>query len=132
MSIRNTVTVLLASSLLAACSPAESVLTGYAQQRWDALIKGDLEHAYEYYTEAFQATTPFDVFKRKTQGAGLWSKAQVQKVQCETSGKRCRVDVEVTVSLKMRGLNQPVESSDVVQETWVKDGWFSDWRYVKG
>lgn len=131
MSIRNTVTVLLASSLLAACSPAESVLTGYAQQRWDALIKGDLEHAYEYYTEAFQATTPFDVFKRKTQGAGLWSKAQVQKVQCETSGKRCRVDVEVTVSLKMRGLNQPVESSDVVQETWVKDGWFSDWRYVK-
>ena len=131
MSIKNTVTVLLASSLLAACSPAESVLTGYAQQRWDALIKGNLEQAYEYYTEAFQATTPFDVFKRKTQGAGLWSKAQVQKVQCETSGKRCRVDVEVTVSLKMRGLNQPVESSDVVQETWVKDGWFSDWRYVK-
>lgn len=131
MSIRNTVTVLLASSLLAACSPAESVLTGYAQQRWDALIKGNLEQAYEYYTEAFQATTPIDVFKRKTQGAGLWSKAQVQKVQCETSGKRCRVDVEVTVSLKMRGLNQPVESSDVVQETWVKDGWFSDWRYVK-
>ncbi len=131
MSIRNTVTVLLASSLLAACSPAESVLTGYAQQRWDALIKGNFEQAYEYYTEAFQATTPIDVFKRKTQGAGLWSKAQVQKVQCETSGKRCRVDVEVTVSLKMRGLNQPVESSDVVQETWVKDGWFSDWRYVK-
>lgn len=131
MSIRNTVTVLLASALLTACSSAESVLTGYAQQRWDALIKGNLEQAYAYYTEAFQATTPFDVFKRKTQGVGLWNKAQVQKVQCETSGKRCRVDVEVTVSLKMRGLNQPVESSDVVQETWVKEGWFSDWRYVK-
>ncbi|MDQ5769549.1 hypothetical protein [Thiothrix subterranea] len=131
MLIKNTVSVLLASALLAACSPAESVLTGYAEQRWDALIKGNLEQAYGYYTEAFQATTPFDVFQRNTPSTGLWSKAQVQKVECEASGKRCSVDVKVTVSLKMRGLSQPVDTSDIVKETWIKDSWFSDWRYVK-
>lgn len=131
MSNRKTIGVLLAGSLLAACSPAESVLTGYAQQRWDAMIKGNLEQAYEYYTDAFKAVTPPDVFRRKVQGTGLWNQAKVQHVQCEASGKRCQVDVEVTVSMKMRGLSKPVESSDVVHETWVKEGWFSDWRYVK-
>lgn len=131
MSIRNTISVLLVGSLLAACGSAESVLTEYAQQRWDAVIKGDLDQAYGYYTDAFKATTPPAAFKRKVQGTGLWSKAQVQKVQCEASGKRCQVDVEVTVSMKMRGLSKPVETSDRVHETWVKDGWFSDWRYVK-
>lgn len=132
MSNRKTIGVLLAAgSLLAACGSAESVLTGYAQQRWDAMIKGNLEQAYEYYTDAFKATTPLDVFRHKVQGTGLWNQAKVQKVQCEVPGKRCQVDVEVTVSMKMRGLSKPVESSDVVHETWVKDGWFSDWRYVK-
>ena len=58
MLSKNTVSVLLAGSLLAACSSAESVLTGYARQRWDAMIRGDLEQAYEYYTDAFKATTP--------------------------------------------------------------------------
>jgi hypothetical protein len=131
MSIKNTVSMLLMGSLLAACSSAESVLTEYAQQRWDAVIKGDLEQAYEYYTDAFKATTTPAVFRRKVLGTGLWNKAQVQKVQCEASGKRCQVDVEVTVSMKMRGLSKPVETTDLVHETWVKDGWFSDWRYVK-
>jgi hypothetical protein len=41
------------------------------------------------------------------------------------------VDVEVTVSMKMRGLSKPMETTDVVREVWVKEGWFSDWRYVK-
>ena len=62
---------------------------------------------------------------------GLGGKAQVEQVQCEASGKRCQVAVDVTVSMKMRGLSKPVDTSDVVNETWVKDGWFSDWRYVK-
>ena len=131
MSNNRTIGMLLAGSLLAGCSPAESVLTEYAANRWNALIQGKSEQAYEYYTDAFKATTPLETFKRKTHGTGLWSKAQVQKVQCETSGKRCKVDVEVTVAMKMRGLSKPLESSDIVQETWIKDGWFSDWRYVK-
>ena len=128
---RNTVSVLLAGALLAACSPAETVLTDYAQQRWNALISGDVEGAYAYYTDAFKATTTPEAFRRKASGTGLWNKAQVKQVQCEASGKRCQVDVDVTVSMKMRGLSTPVETSDVVHETWVKDGWFSDWRYVK-
>jgi hypothetical protein len=123
--------VLLAASLLAACSSAESVLHEAAGKRWDALIKGDMEQAYGYYTDAFKQTTPLDMFKNKVHGTGLWIKAQVKQIQCEKSGKRCKVDVEVTVSMKMRGLSKPMETTDVVREVWVKEGWFSDWRYVK-
>ncbi|QLQ30389.1 MAG: hypothetical protein HZT40_00785 [Candidatus Thiothrix singaporensis] len=131
MKINKTLWALLAGSLLTGCGSAESVLTEYATNRWNALIQGDLAQAYQYYTDAFKATTPLDVFKHKVHGTGLWNKAKVDKVQCEEPGKRCQVDVEVTVSMKMRGLSKPMETSDVVHETWVKDGWFSDWRYVK-
>lgn len=131
MKVNKALWVLLAGSLLTACGSAESVLTEYAANRWNALIQGNLEQAYEYYTDTFKATTPLDVFRRKVHGTGLWSKAKVQKVQCEEAGNRCKVDVEVTVSMKMRGLSTPMETSDIVHEVWVKDGWFSDWRYVK-
>lgn len=122
---------LLVTAALTGCGSPEAVVSDYAAKRWEALIKGDTEQAYQYYSDAFKATTTLEVFKHKAQGIGLWNKATVKKVTCDTAVKRCQVEVEVTVAMKMRGLNQPLETSDVVQETWVKQGWFSDWRYVK-
>lgn len=116
---------------LSACQSTDQQLKQAAQQRWAALISGNFTEAYQYYTEAFQQSTPLDLFKHKVRGTGLWNKAQVKTVNCEDGGKRCIVDVEVTVSMKMRGLTKPVETRDTVRETWVKTGWFSDWRYVK-
>lgn len=128
--LRNIGTMGVAAMLLVGCRAPEAILQDYAAQRWDALIKGVPEQAYRYYTDAFQATTSLEAFQRKMQG-GLWKQAQVRQVECDAAGERCRVDVEVTVAVKMRGLNQPVEVSNTVQETWVKQGWFSDWRYVQ-
>jgi hypothetical protein len=110
---------------------ADSAVAERAQKRWDALISGDTAEAYRYYTDAFRQTTPYEHFKNQVHGTGLWSGAKVDKVACEASGKRCKVDVDVTVTMKMRGLSMPVDTTDRVSETWVKDGWFSDWRYVK-
>ncbi|MEN9503393.1 MAG: hypothetical protein RI964_2678 [Pseudomonadota bacterium] len=119
------------SSLLVACQSSESKLTQAAEQRWIALINGNFTEAYQYYTDAFQQSTPLEMFKHKVHGTGLWNKAAVKSVQCDDSGKHCTVEVEVTVAMKMRGLNKPLETKDVVKETWVKAGWFSDWRYIK-
>lgn len=42
------------------------------------------------------------------------------------------MNVKVTVAMKMRGLPEPIETSEVIQETWIKDtAWKSEWRYVK-
>lgn len=121
--------VLLTASLLTACGSGENVLGKAAEGRWNALISGDMQAAYQYYTKAFQETTPLDMFKHKVH-SGLWKKAEVTKVTCTEPGKRCDVDVEVTAAIRMRGLKEPMESSATLHEVWVKDGWFSDWRYV--
>lgn len=109
----------------------ESTVAELAQKRWDALISGDTETAYRYYSDAFQQTTPYQHFKNKVHGTGLWSKAKVDKVTCDASSKTCTAEVDVTVTMKMRGLSTPVDTTDRVSETWVRQGWFSDWRYVK-
>ena len=117
--------------LLASCTQAEPLVREAAQKRWDALIAGDLLSAYQFYTDAFQKTVPLDHFRRQVTGTGLWSRAAVEKVSCDQSGDQCQADIRITVAMKMRGLPKPVESSDVVHETWVKQGLFSDWRYMK-
>ncbi|HPE61887.1 MAG: hypothetical protein KDI15_01330 [Thiothrix sp.] len=118
-------------TLLASCNQAESLVQEAAQKRWDALIAGDLFSAYQYYTDAFQKTVPMEHFRRQVTGTGLWSRAEVEQVSCDRDREQCQADIRVTVAMKMRGLPKPVESSDVVHETWVKEGLFSDWRYMK-
>ncbi len=116
---------------LTACGSGENAVKEAAQQRWDALLAGNFQGAYQYYTDAFKETVALEHFKNTVQGVGLWNKAQVKSVSCDPSGKHCEADVEVTVAMKMRGLPKPVETSDLVRETWTKEGVFSDWRYVK-
>lgn len=116
---------------LSACGGGEIAVKEAAQLRWNALIDGDFGAAYQYYTETFKSTVSLQSFRKQIIGVGLWSKAQVETVSCDKSGKRCDADVKVTVAMKMRGLPKPVETSDVLRETWVKEGVFSDWRYIK-
>lgn len=134
MLSKSTVGIIITSlSLgLAGCQLSDdSAVAAASQKRWDALIAGDTEQAYSYYTDTFQQATSYEHFKNQVHGTGLWSRAKVTKVACEPSGKRCKVDVDVTVTMKMRGLSSPVDTTDRVSEVWVKDGWFSDWRYIK-
>ena len=116
---------------LSACSSGETAVKELAQLRWNALISGDLGAAYQYYTDAFRETVPLQLFRKQTTGVGLWNKAEVAGVQCDESGRRCDAEIKVTVAMKMRGLPKPIETSDTVRETWIKEGVLSDWRYIK-
>ncbi|MBK8452457.1 MAG: hypothetical protein WAQ53_16540 [Thiofilum sp.] len=123
--------VLISLGLLVACSePPEAIVKELAQQRWSALLQGNTSQAYALYTKAFQDTTPLQQFENSIRGLGLWKAAQVVDTQCKDS--QCQVNVKVTVAMKMRGLPEPIETSEVIQETWIKDtAWKSEWRYVK-
>ncbi|WP_020561100.1 hypothetical protein [Thiofilum flexile] len=124
--------VLVGLGLLVACSaePPEPLVKELAQQRWTALLQSNPTKAYQYYTKAFQDTTPLKQFENSIRGVGLWRSAQVMDAQCKDS--QCQVNVKVTVAMKMRGLPEPIETSEVIQETWMKDtAWKSEWRYVK-
>lgn len=117
--------------LISACGAGDAAVKEAAQLRWNSLIAGDFGAAYQHYTDAFKETVSLKRFRSQTKGVGLWNKAQVGTVQCDESGRRCDAEVEVTVAMKMRGIPKPVKTSDIVHETWVKAGVFSDWRYVK-
>ena len=123
--------VVIVLGVLVGCSePPEPIVKELAQQRWSALLQGNTAKAYQYYTKAFQETTPLKQFENSIRGVGLWRSAQVLDTQCQEA--QCQVSVKVTVAMKMRGLPEPIESSDVLQETWVKDtAGKSEWRYVK-
>ncbi|CAA6800152.1 MAG: Unknown protein [uncultured Thiotrichaceae bacterium] len=117
--------------VLTACSSGEIAVKEAAQQRWNALVDGDLHTAYQHYTDAFKKEVPLRYYRKQVKGVGLWSKAKVDAVRCDDAGNSCDAQVEITVAMKMRGLADPVETTDVVNETWVREGVFSDWRYLK-
>lgn len=123
--------MLVISLLLVACDSKEIKVKEAAQKRWTALIAGDFDSAYDLYSESYKNAVDLQSFRKKTKGVGLWKKADVQAVDCNQAQKECQAKVKVTVALKMRGIPQPVETSNVLQETWVNEGLLSDWRYIK-
>lgn len=126
-------TLLSALALLSACQSQseEEQVSKVAYERWQALIKGDFEAAYPYYTKAYRETTPFEHFKHNVRGVGMWNDAEVLAVVCETSEKRCEAKLKISVVTKMRGLDKPLKTSTVLDETWVYEGRFQGWKFVK-
>nr|CAA6814651.1 MAG: Unknown protein [uncultured Thiotrichaceae bacterium] len=117
--------------VLSACGSGETAVKEVAQQRWNALVEGDLHTAYQHNTDAFKKEVPLRYYRKQVKGVGLWNDAKVNAVKCDATGNSCDAQVEITVAMKMRGLADPVKTTDVVHETWVREGVFSDWRYLK-
>lgn len=117
--------------VLSACGSGEAVVKEAAQQRWNALIEGDYQTAYQHYTDTFKKKVSLRNYRSHVKGVGLWKEAQVDNVNCDADGGRCDAKVSVTVGMKMRGMPEIMKTTDVVYETWIKEGLFSDWRYLK-
>jgi hypothetical protein len=111
---------------LSACSlmdtrPPEELVKERAQQRWDALLKGDAKTAYGYLSPGSRAVlTPegFEANLRK----GFWKGAKVEKVEC-TTAQSC--DAVATIEYDFQGRR----TKTPLRETWIKDG--ANWWYVQ-
>jgi len=64
-----------------------------SEQRWQALIKGDLDTAYTFLSPASKSVTPLEAYKRQIK-PGLWREAKVESVTCE--GELCSVNLQIT------------------------------------
>ena len=99
---------------LSADSPPEQkqkVVAEKAQARWDALIKGDVDAAYQFLSVGSKAATPLGVYKGRIK-PGLWRAAKVDKIDCEQ--EICKVTVLVTYDYKtFKGIQTPIS------ETWI-------------
>ncbi len=123
--------VLFAALWLSGCenireSP-EEIVSERAKARWDALIRGDLQAAYDYLSPGYRQSTPFERYRRKIRGVGLWRKARVERVECD-GAEVCKVLVLVDVHLVVPRSGEPIESTNPVYERWIYSE--GQWWYV--
>ena len=83
-------------------------------KRWEALIRGDLDGAYGFFSRATRDTYPLELYRVKVK-PGMWREAKVESVKCEESV--CEVVVMITVDhSRLRGMITPVTERWIVQD----------------
>lgn len=104
----------------------EDAVRARAQQRWKALIAGDMPAAYEMLSPSARKLKSLAVFRGDFGAAGTWQSASVGNVDCDQPG-RCEATVKIVFQpLLLRQRLGVVESS--YKEVWVlEDGqwWFA-------
>jgi len=104
-----------AGSTAAASSPASraQLVEQRATARWDALIKGDADRAWQYMSAPSRETMPLERYKALIKNRNFRSVA-IDKVACDSDA--CTVQLRLTYDTKpIKGIITPVE------ETWVFD-----------
>lgn len=90
-----------------------------AQLRWDALLKRDMDKAYQFISPGGRSLMALDDYRQRA-NAGFWRGAKVVKEPV------CAVETcEVTVMVDM--VVEGVKFSNPVKETWILDAgkwWF--------
>ena len=97
---------------------AARLVTERAQQRWNALVKRDMEMAYQFISPAGRSLMSLDDYRPRI-NAGYWRGAKVKEAVCAI--ETC----EVTVLLDM--VAEGVKFTNPIKETWILDAgkwWF--------
>ena len=121
-SIGRMLAVLGTGLMLAACAMLEQptvdrdkqAVSQRAQERWDLLMKGKAQEAYEYFSPATRTTLTLESF-RKRSGAGRWWRSiKLERVDCQP--EVCSVTMVLDYDLyEIKGLKAGIE------EKWVKE-----------
>lgn len=92
----------------------EALVTRRATERWNLLIKDDLDGAYQYMSPGSRETTTLDRYKLNTR-RNAFREIKINSVTCD--GDACTVKLMLTYDhQKMRGIVTPVT------ESWIVDG----------
>ena len=84
-----------------------------AQARWQVLMKGDVEGAYQFLSAGSKAVTSLELYKAKIR-PGMWREAKVDKVECEA--EICKVSMQITYDTRrMRGIQTPLDESWIIE-----------------
>lgn len=99
-----------------------------AQQRWDTLLAGDLEAAYEFYSPGYRSSTSlidfaFGIRSRRVH----WTTAQYKEHSCLEQSCTVIFEVGFTVAMPVPGLTK-WDGNDTLEEKWVKTG--GHWWYL--
>lgn len=109
-------------------STPEELVAARAKQRWDLLIKGDLDGAYQYLSPGYRQAMSLESFKGSFGGAALWKNAEVFSVICDDA-ERCTARMRVDAQTVLAGKPGAMVTT-YANELWIhdKDNW---WIYQK-
>lgn len=112
--------VLAGCATINARKPEEAVRER-AQARWDALLKGDVKAAYDYFSPASRAVIDFKGYEASIR-KGFWKTAKVDSVTCG-SPQRCEVSETIEYEFQGRRTSSPLT------ETWIEED--GNWWLVR-
>lgn len=111
-----------------AMAPKTDPVVERAQARWNALVAGDLETAYSYFSPGYRSTTSLiDYGVTMRTRPVKWTSAAYKDHSCE--GSRCivRFDIGFQVPRPVPGM-KIWNGKDVVEDTWVQTE--GQWWYL--
>ena len=97
---------------------ATRLVTERAQQRWNALLKQDMQIAYQFISPAGRSLMSLENYRPRV-NAGFWRGAKVKEASC--AAETCEVTVMVDI------FAEGVKFTNPVKETWILDAgkwWF--------
>jgi hypothetical protein len=96
--------------------------------RWNALIKWDIEKAYSYTSPEYRSVVSLQQYKGKYGRAADWRMARVAKVSYDGPAV-ATVSVEVTYRAMIPGSGgQVIETPKAISEKWIykdREWWFT-------
>ena len=92
---------------------------GRAQQRWDALLKSDMDTAYRYISPAGRTTMPVEKYRPRV-NAAFWRGAKAKEASCEAETCNVTVIIDITV--------EGVKTNVPVIESWILEA--GQWWFV--
>jgi hypothetical protein len=113
----------------ASLQPApEETVRKLATQRWQALLAGKFDQAYEFATPAFKKLRTVDFYRTNRSAVPVkWVSAEVLRVDCEP--QRCSVKIKLITRPIMPGFNK-LNLETGLDEVWIlEDGQW--WMFEK-
>lgn len=135
MITRNQTSILTLAALalfVAGCAttPKEPAsLDERVQAKWDLLVKGDYDGAYEYYSPGYRSVNSLASFRRAMTSRTIpWLDARLQESgPCEPNTCGAVVELDYRVQPRVPGA-PPFESTKIVRENWIRSQ--NRWYYV--
>jgi hypothetical protein len=124
--------IMMTGVFLTACATApentENSIEERAQDRWDALLAGDYETAYSYFSPGYRSSVSvvdFEIMVRTRRVR--WVSAEYMDHSCEESA--CTVKFKIGFKVARPVLGMPEwKGYDTVDEKWVKTK--GQWWYL--
>lgn len=123
-----------ASAALAGCAAfapksPEDLVRERAQARWQALLAGDYERAYQFLSPGSRSVVSLDRFRGRHGNTVTWKSAEVFKVECGQP-ERCVATITIVYQPLLARGSSIGSSQTSVDEVWILDSgqWWLPFR----